>query len=349
MPLRPPPRASRFTLLGIVALPAACFAGCSATDPAQTPSGNAGASAAAGAAGAPQPNAGGAQSSAGAAGALGGAGPGDATGGVASAGGSGGNAGSGSAGTGGSAGASANTGGTAGGSSGAAGSGGTAARINGSIVPLYSYPSDDSWQAIITAKQAHPSVRVIAIVNPDSGPGAQVDAQFTSGIAALVKAEIVAIGYVSTAYTKRGQPAVKADVDQWRAAYPAVQGIFFDEQSNQAGDEQFYRDVSSYAKGKGFALTVGNPGTGVPDSYLGSVDIMLSYESAGAPPLATLSKYATHRSEFAIIPYAAKFDASYAKAALDSVAYVYLTGDDLPNPWDTLPSFFGDLLEALEP
>ena len=348
MPLRPL-RASRLTLLAIVALPGACFAGCSATDPAQTPSGSAGASAAAGAAGAPKSNAGGAQSSAGAAGALGGAGPGGASGGAASTGGSDGNAGSGSGSAGsGSAGAS-GIGGTAAGGSGAAGNGGSASRINGSIVPLYSYPSDDSWQAIIAAKQAHPSVRVIAIVNPDSGPGAQVDAQFTSGIAALVKTEIVAIGYVSTAYTKRGQPAVKADVDKWRAAYPAVQGIFFDEQSNQAGDEQFYRDVSSYAKAKGFALTVGNPGTGVPDSYLGSVDIMLSYESAGAPPLATLSQYAAHRSEFAIIPYAAKFDAGYAKAALDSVAYVYLTSDDLPNPWDTLPSFFGELLGALEP
>jgi hypothetical protein len=30
------------------------------------------------------------------------------------------------------------------------------------------------------------------------------------------------------------------------------------------------------------------------------------------------------------------------------VQYIYLQSDDLPNPWDSLPSYFGDLLAALE-
>jgi hypothetical protein len=228
---------------------------------------------------------------------------------------------------------------------GGGGAGGAAQRLTGSIVPLYTYPTDTSWTAIIAAKKAHAAARVIAIVNPNSGPGDAVDATFTSGIAKLV----VPIGYVSTNYTKRGAAAVNADVDKWRAAYPAVSGIFFDEQSVQAGDEAFYRDASSHAKTKGFTLTVGNPGTGVPDSYLDTVDIMLNYESAGLPSLNSLSKYAPHREHFAIIPYAAAFDASYAKSAANSVAYVYITNDDLPNPWDSLPSTFGDLLGALAP
>ena len=237
-----------------------------------------------------------------------------------------------------------------GGASGSGGSaGGNAQATNGSIVPLYAYPSDASWKAIIAAKKAHESVRVIAIVNPDSGPGSTVDAAFTTGIANLVAASIVPIGYVSTKYTKRGQPAVKADVDKYRAAYPALQGIFFDEQSNQAGDAPFYSDVSSYAKAKGFELTVGNPGTSVPDSYLGTVDVMLIYESAGVPSLASLAKFSTQRGHFAIIPYAAQFDATYVKAARNAVGYVYITDDDLPNPWDTLPSSFADLLGALSP
>ena len=235
----------------------------------------------------------------------------------------------------------------AGGSAGSAGGG--AQRLSGSIVPLYTYPSDPSWTAIISAAKAHPSVHVIAIINPNSGPGAGTDAEFTKGAGNLVKAGIVPIGYVSTDYGKRGEPAVKADIDKWRSAYPSVSGIFFDEESNSAGEEPFYRNVSSYAKSKGFTLTVGNPGTGVPDSYLDTVDIMLCYESAGVPSLASLKKYAPHREHFAIIPYATKFDAAYAKSALDSVAYVYLQNDDLPNPWDTLPASFGDLLTALAP
>ncbi len=245
--------------------------------------------------------------------------------------------------------ASAGAGGTAGSSAaGASGSSGAAA-ISGSIVPLYTYPSDASWSALVNAKKAHPSAHVIAIVNPDSGPGSNADATFTTGIAQLLAANVVPIGYVRTNYTKQGEPAVKADIDHWYSFYPAIAGIFFDEQSAKVGDEPFYRDVSSYAKSKGASLTVGNPGTGVPDSYLDTVDILLCYESAGVPSLASLSKYAPHRTHFAIIPYAASFDASYVKSAASSVAYVYVTGDDLPNPWDTLPAFFGDLLGALTP
>jgi hypothetical protein len=277
-------------------------------------------------------NAGGSPTAGTAGASTGGAGTGGA-----SAGGAGG-AGAGGAGAGGNA---------AGGATG--GGGGQASASSGCIVPLYSYPSDAAWTAIVKAKQAHSAVDVVAIVNPSSGPGAGVDGAFTSGIAKLVAAGIVPIGYVSTSYTNRGETAVNADTDKWRTSYPAVQGIFFDEQSISAGDETFYVAVSAHAKTKGFTLTVGNPGTGVPDSFLGSVDVMLSYESAGTPKLTNLTRYAAHRDQFGIIPYATAFDAAFVKAAAKSVRYVYLTDDDLPNPWDTLPSYFDALLGVLAP
>ncbi len=216
-------------------------------------------------------------------------------------------------------------------------------------MPLYSDPPGSAWQAIIAAKMAHPQVSVVAIVNPNSGPGAGVDSAYTKGIAALIAAGITPIGYVSTAYTKRGQPAVKADVDLWHAQYPATQGIFFDEESDTEGDEAFYMAVSAYAKGEGLSLTVGNPGADVPSSFFGAVDVTLVYESGGAPTLQSLSRYAPQRSLFGIIPYASPFDATFVKSAVKSVRYVYMTDDDLPNPWDTLSSYFDALLGALEP
>ncbi|HEX3598197.1 MAG TPA: hypothetical protein VHU80_23975 [Polyangiaceae bacterium] len=81
----------------------------------------------------------------------------------------------------------------------------------------------------------------------------------------------------------------------------------------------------------------------------GALDVLLIYESGGTPALSSLTRYATQRSHYGIIPYAAKFDAVYAAAAVKSTAYVYITDDDLPNPWDSLPSFFDSLLAALEP
>jgi len=227
--------------------------------------------------------------------------------------------------------------------------GGEASAMVGTIVPLYTDPSDDSWTAIASAKQAHPAVQVVAIVNPNSGPGARVDASYTTGIARLVAAGIVPIGYVSTAYTARGEPAVKADIDRWHAFYPSLAGIFFDEQSSQAGDDGFYRDVSAYAKGQDLSFTVGNPGTSVPASYLGALDVMLIYESKGLPELTSLSADHVERVHYGIIPYGAELDAAFIASAKADVAYVYATSDDLPNPWDTLTPYFGPLLDALSP
>jgi hypothetical protein len=64
----------------------------------------------------------------------------------------------------------------------------------GTIVPLYTDPSDSSWAAIVAARDAHPRVRIVAIVNPDSGPGAARDASYTAGIGELEAAGIEVIG-----------------------------------------------------------------------------------------------------------------------------------------------------------
>jgi hypothetical protein len=220
----------------------------------------------------------------------------------------------------------------------------------GTIVPLYTDPSDSSWTAIVTAKQAHPTVPVIAIVNPNNGPDTARNASYTSGIAKLQQAGIMVIGYVATGYTSRGIPAVEADIDQWKAFYPVLQGIFFDEQSNTAGDEGFYKTVSQYSKAKGLTFTVGNPGTDTGPSFVGAVDVGLIYESFGLPSTSSLTGWHSGfaKSNFGIIPYGAALDHAYVKAARAMVGYIYVTSDDLPNPWDSLPSYFTDLLADLE-
>jgi Spherulation-specific family 4 len=143
---------------------------------------------------------------------------------------------------------------------------------------------------------------------------------------------------------------MEAEIDTWRSFYPAVQGIFFDEQSNLAVDADYYRTLSQFAKAHGLSFTVGNPGTDTAEAFVGALDTMLIYESKGLPDLARLggwhAKYAP--ANFGIIPYGATLDPAYVAAARKLVGYVYVQNDDLPNPWDTLPPFFSDLLAALE-
>jgi hypothetical protein len=39
---------------------------------------------------------------------------------------------------------------------------------------------------------------------------------------------------------------------------------------------------------------------------------------------------------------------TFVKQARQYVGYVYLQNDNVPNPWDSLPSYFASLLAALE-
>jgi len=219
------------------------------------------------------------------------------------------------------------------------------------IVPLYTSPGDASWNTVIAAKMAHPKVGVVAIVNPNNGPGSAVSSAYASGIAKLTAAGIRVIGYVATGYTANSPASVKADIDRWKSFYPGqITGIFFDEQSNKAGDVPYYRDLSQYTKAQGLSLTVGNPGTDTAEGFVGALDMMLIYESAGLPSQAAMGGWHANYppSNFGIIPYASSLDATFVHNARKYVQYIYVQSDNLPNPWDSVPTYFADLLAALE-
>lgn len=220
----------------------------------------------------------------------------------------------------------------------------------GTLVPLYTYPTDPSWLAVINAKLAHPSVPVIAVINPEDGPGASLNADYVKGIAALLKAGVSVLGYVSTAYTVRSETAVNADIDSYRRWYPQMTGIFFDEQTNTPGGEDYYRRVVAYARSNAFTFTVGNPGTDTAPTYVGTVDMILVYESAGLPSARTMAGWHTgyDRHNFGIIPYGVSaLDPAFLIQAKANVGYIYVTGDTLPNPWDSVPSYFDALVAQL--
>jgi hypothetical protein len=220
----------------------------------------------------------------------------------------------------------------------------------GTIVPLYSFPTQDTWSRVIAAKGAHPNVTIMAVVNPQNGPGSAQSADYVAGISQLVNAGIKVIGYVPTGHANRPFADVEADVGRWRGFYPDVTGIFFDEMSSQPGFEAYYKALSAHARGLGFDLTMGNPGTDTTPSYVGSVDVIFIYENSGLPSISALSAWhgAYDKQNFAIIPYAVpQMDRSFVDAAEEHVGYIYMQDDALPNPWDTLPPYFNDLVGAL--
>jgi outer membrane biosynthesis protein TonB len=227
----------------------------------------------------------------------------------------------------------------------------SAGPATGSIIPLYTSPTDPSWAAVAAAKAAHPAVPILAVVNPANGPGAAASADYAAGIAKLTAAGVKVIGYVHTSWGNRPATELEAEMGQWKSWYPGVTGIFFDEMANAAGHESYYSGLSSFAKGHGFDFTIGNPGSDSSPTYVGTEDVILIYENSGLPSVSALGGWHSSygRNNFGVIPYAVgSLDTSFIQSAKSYVGYIYLQSDNLPNPWDSVPPYLSDLLTALD-
>jgi hypothetical protein len=224
-----------------------------------------------------------------------------------------------------------------------------AASSAGIMVPLYTYPGG-TWDTVAQVKRAHNEVPIVAIVNPASGPGFSKDSNYESGIAKLKSAGVTVIGYVSTAYTNRDLAEVKSDMDRWKSWYPAIDGIFFDEQTNWAGQEWYYDQADSYAQSKGLGFTVGNPGANSVPSYLDTVDVVLIYESPGLPSLSSYQSWSSaNNAKLGMIPFGiGSMPESWIEGATSIVGWIYVTHDVLPNPWDSVPPYLESMAELLD-
>ena len=203
---------------------------------------------------------------------------------------------------------------------------------------------------MIAAKKAYPKVPIMAVVNPNTGPGTAANSAYMTGISQLLNAGIKVIGYVPTRTRTRPAADVNADIKRWRALYPSVTGIFFDEMQNKAGGESYYKSATAYAKSHGFDMTMGNPGADSAPSYVGTVDLMFIYENAGLPSEARMAGWHTSydKRNFGIIPYAVpSMSNTFVAMARKYCGYIFLQNDTMPNPWDTVPPYFMDLVKAL--
>ncbi|TBR11043.1 MAG: hypothetical protein EPO62_02475 [Candidatus Nitrosotenuis sp.] len=222
-------------------------------------------------------------------------------------------------------------------------------KVTGILIPLYTYPGT-TWDTVVAAKNAHPSVPVAAVINPHNGPGNVTDTNYVSGIQKLQSSGVVVMGYVYTNYTARDPSLVINDIDSYKSRYPQINGIFFDEMSNVVGNEGYYWNLSNYAKSVGFTLTVGNAGADIPPSYVGKVDNILIYDNSNIPSLNYLGGWhiAYDKSNFSSVSYGVgALDQAYVKNAANYVGYIYISNGSLPNPWDTLPPYFDGLVSSV--
>src|SRR2546426_1656282 len=220
---------------------------------------------------------------------------------------------------------------------------------SGVVIPLYTYPTDGSWSASLQAKKAHPNVPIIAVINPGDGPGGSSDSNYVQGVKNFQAAGIIVIGYVATGYASHGMSDLDTQISLYKSWYSA-NGIFFDEMSNNAGNENYYSTLNTYVKSLGMTMTMGNPGTSVPNSYIGTLDSLCIFEQGGLPTLSYLSSYSGHpKSNFAYIGLSvSSLNTSYEASSSNYVQWIYITDAGGGNPYNVLPSYFMNEVAALD-
>lgn len=212
---------------------------------------------------------------------------------------------------------------------------------SGIIIPLYAGPGPD-WSSVIQAKRAHPALPFIVIVNPSSGPGAARKPGFATGVDGLKSAGIQVFGYVYTGNGRRNASRVEAEISAYESWY-GVQGIFFDGMPNVPGYEGYYSALGSYAKSLGL-YTAGNPGTTLPRTYAGILDLYVLDEGPSPPT----SRGGFPLGSTASLVYGVpSITRQYVSSLSRLSGYVYITDQGLPNPYNALPSYFDSLVSLL--
>lgn len=250
------------------------------------------------------------------------------------------------------------------------------------LVPAYANPCCGGGPAMWTQLTDTAVVMgpdVVVILNPASGPGASpIDPNFVDPLGQgpfidYRNAGGAAIGYVGTGWATRPIGEVQSEVDRyfdpayWRGAGVQVDGIFFDEMSNDLADVGYYEALRDHVRGHVPAgLVVGNPGTTFVNNPSGQTTWTIADYAASADTLVTFeADRAAYLSDYTPPPWLADVsaehfghivhdvgDAAAMRAALRlavqrKAGYLYVTDDVLRNPYDLIPSYWSVEIEVV--
>lgn len=239
----------------------------------------------------------------------------------------------------------------------------------GLLVPMYIYPADihknPAYNRLMDVKRQFETVPMWVIINPASGPGEQVDANYTKAIHRLCGAGCMVLGYVTTSYGKRTQGQVQKDVDQWLKMYPRIQGIFFDEMIYEDTDAgaKYQAALNRYAHDAGCWPTVANPGAETPSRYFAddAADVIVVHEGNDWPKEERLKgDYFGGYSDYppftraVLVHSQPKLDKPSLRMVRKYARWVYVTeapfkpGDPkAANPWDRLSKHLEETCQQL--
>jgi hypothetical protein len=234
------------------------------------------------------------------------------------------------------------------------------------LVPAYFYPAGeakDDWNRMIADGAKAP---MTIIVNPASGPGDAVDANYEAVIDRCDKAGVAMLGYVDADYGKRSLEAMLRDVDTWRRLYPKVTGLFLDQTPSDVGALEKIRAVRRFAvETNPAAVVLGNPGVECDPNYFGrsALDAACLFENSSSMKTKPFSDWtkALEPRRVAVIyhtcdetsmrrtlaaaaglnePTEKADDPSVKDLFRDRSGYYFATDDVMPMPYGRLPKYW---------
>ena len=224
----------------------------------------------------------------------------------------------------------------------------------GIFIPAYFSPGT-RWTEL---NEAAKRVPLIAIMNPNNGPGTSSSSSYVTAINSLRQSGGRVIGYVYSSYTARPLANVQADIDRYFSFYN-IDGIFIDEMTNDstAAHVDYYEALYQYIKGKNPAwIVVGNPGINASAAYLTrpTVDTLVTFENnsgyeTNVPDVWTKTQAPTAISHLCYAVADATTMTNYVNIAVSrNAGHIYVTDDSGSNPWDRLPTYWNAEIGLIE-
>jgi hypothetical protein len=230
-----------------------------------------------------------------------------------------------------------------------------------------------AWNVVIGAQSSKVGVAIANVLN---GPTYQKDENWADVIHRAHASGKRVLGYVDTGclgqtglLTRLGSAAatdwiaqIEQDVNLWYRFYGGdLGGIFYDQGFNECGTDNIFANcyslLNEYVKRHhGGSMTVLNPGTPVPRCYENAADVLVTYEGDvrgyfGVNPASELnfedSRWVpSDPDKFWHIVYdvsAHQVADVIAESQTRHAGYVYVTDGRLPNPYDTIPTYWQDV------
>jgi len=202
---------------------------------------------------------------------------------------------------------------------------------------------------------------ITAIMNPDNGPGTDPIEDYVQATTAFKNVGGWLLGYVFSCFggeacTDPGETRTADDVvnqallyDNW---YGPLRGVFIDQVSSNLNDFDFYQNIVQQIKNeKPDWIIVANPGVPVDQKFLDIFDIIVVADNnltTPAPGVSWATSFSPYRQAnfWSEVPLET-MPAVVANARSQNVGYIYVTDGSSPDPFDTLSSYFAELLAQL--